>query len=182
MNKIETPIKDLYILEPEVYGDHRGWFYESYNVNKFRKIGIETIFKQDNHSSSIAGVLRGLHFQLPPKPMIKLVRCTKGRLWDVAVDLRKKSDTYLKWFGVELSADNKKMLYIPAGFGHGFYALEDCEIVYKCSSTFEPKLDSGIAWNDPAINIEWPIDEDLELTLSDKDTKLPNLKEAKLTF
>ncbi len=182
MKKIETPIKDLVIIEPEVHGDHRGWFFESYQRDKLKKLGIAVQFVQDNHSFSIAGVLRGLHFQLPPKPMAKIVRCTKGKLWDVAVDLRKDSETYKQWFGVELNDDNKKMLYVPEGFGHGFYALEDCEIMYKCSSTFESKLDSGIAWNDADIGVEWPIKKDIELVLSEKDRTLPTLKQAKLTF
>lgn len=182
MNKIETPIKDLYIIEPQVFGDDRGFFYESYNTEKFAAIGIETVFQQDNHSFSAAGVLRGVHFQLEPKPMAKLVRCTRGRVWDVAVDLRSDSPTYTQWFGIELSAENKKMLYIPEGFGHGFYCYEESEFLYKCSNTFDGSLDAGIAWNDEEIGIQWPIDESLELILSEKDTKLPRLSQVELPW
>lgn len=178
MKKIETPIKDLVIIEPEVYGDDRGFFYESYNVDKFRALGINTIFVQDNHSRSAKGVLRGLHFQLPPKPMAKLVRCTRGRLWDVAVDLRKNSPTYKKWFAVELSEENKKMFYVPVGFAHGFYALEDCDLVYKCSNTYDADLDANLAWNDPELGVEWPIAP----TLSGRDQVAPKFSELDLSF
>jgi dTDP-4-dehydrorhamnose 3,5-epimerase len=182
MKRIETPIKDLLIVEPQVFGDDRGYFYESYNSEKFAGIGIETEFHQDNHSFSTAGVLRGLHFQLPPKPMAKLVRCTSGRLWDVAVDLRKNSPTYLQWFGVELSAENKKMLYIPEGFGHGFYAFEDAELLYKTSNVFDGALDGGVVWNDPQIAIEWPILAGTTPTLSAKDQQMPKLADLHLPF
>lgn len=178
MNKIETTIAGLYIIEPTVYADDRGFFMETYNADKFAQIGINTIFKQDSHSRSVKGVLRGLHFQLPPKPMAKLVRCTRGKLWDVAVDLRRHSPTYKKWFGVELSEENKRMIYIPEGFAHGFYALEDCELVYKCSNTFDGELDSAIAWSDPEIGIEWPIAP----TLSNKDMQAPKLSDTNLPF
>lgn len=178
MKKIETTIKDLVIIEPEVYGDERGYFYESYNIEKFAALGIGTVFVQDNHSKSAKGVLRGLHFQLPPKPMAKLVRCTKGRLWDVAVDLRKNSPTYLKWFGIELSEENKKMLLVPEGFAHGFYSLEDCELLYKCSNTYDSELDANIAWDDPSIGVDWPI----EPTLSARDQVAPKLSEVDLPF
>lgn len=182
MNIVPTPIPDLCIIEPRVFSDDRGWFFESYNADAFRESGIATLFVQDNHSSSRAGVLRGLHFQLPPKPMAKLVRCTRGRIWDVAVDLRKNSTTYRQWFGVELSAENKKMLYIPEGFAHGFYALEDCDVVYKCSSTFDATLDAGIAWNDPEIAINWPIADPRSIILSDKDAHLAKLSTLTLPF
>lgn len=182
MKKIETPIEGLYIIEPEVYGDDRGFFYESYNSKKFEAIGIDTVFNQDNHSFSSAGVLRGLHFQLEPESMVKLVRCTQGRLWDVAVDLRTDSPTYKQWFGIELSPENKKMLYIPAGFGHGFYTFEESTMVYKASHVFNSELDSGIAWNDPEVGVEWPIDESKELILSEKDQNLPTLAESNLPW
>lgn len=178
MKKIETPIRDLVIIEPEVYGDDRGFFYESYNVDKFRALGINTIFVQDNHSRSAKGVLRGLHFQMPPKPMAKLVRCTRGKLWDVAVDLRKASPTYKKWFAVELSEENKKMLFVPEGFAHGFYVLEDCDLVYKCSNTYDADLDANIAWDDPDFAIEWPIAP----TLSGRDQVAPKFSELDLPF
>lgn len=175
MNKIETHIKDLVVIEPVVYGDDRGFFYEAYNVDKFKDLGIETTFKQSNHSKSAKGVLRGLHFQLPPKPMAKLVRCTAGRLWDVAVDLRPDSETYKQWFAVELSAENKRLLFVPEGFAHGFYALEDCELQYQVSNTFDSELDAAIAWNDPEIGVEWPVEGDP--ILSEKDQNAPTLKE-----
>lgn len=182
MKKIETPIEGLFVIDPEVYGDDRGFFYESYNADKFAAIGITTEFKQDNHSFSTAGVLRGLHFQLEPEPMVKLVRCSRGRIWDVAVDLRKDSPTYKQWFGIELRPENKKMLYIPAGFGHGFYAFEDSEMLYKASNTYNGDLDAGIAWDDQEIGIEWPIDESVELTLSEKDQNLPTLRNSELPW
>lgn len=178
MKRIETPLEGLYIIEPQVFEDDRGFFMETYNADKFADIGIHTVFKQDNHSRSAKGVLRGIHFQLPPKPMAKLVRCTRGRLWDVAVDLRRNSPTYRQWYGVELSEENKRMFYVPEGFGHGFYALEDCDLVYKCSNTFDAELDGAIAWNDPEIGIDWPIAP----TLSNKDQVAPKLAEANLPF
>ncbi|MFH1712183.1 MAG: dTDP-4-dehydrorhamnose 3,5-epimerase, partial [Patescibacteria group bacterium] len=156
MNKIETPIKDLVILEPQVFGDDRGFFYEFYNADKFSDLGINVKFRQGNYSRSEKGVLRGLHFQLPPKPMAKLVRCTRGRLWDVAVDLRKDSPTYKQWFSVELSDENKEMFFVPEGFAHGFYALEDCDLAYLTSNTYDADLDANIMWNDPDLGIEWP--------------------------
>ncbi len=180
MKIVKTPIKGLVIIEPEVYGDDRGFFYESYNKEKFEAIGIDTIFEQDNHSKSAKGVLRGIHFQLPPKPMAKLVRCTKGRLWDVAIDLRKTSETYLQWFGVELSEENKKMFFVPEGFGHGFYSLEDSEFLYKCSNTFDSDLDANIRYDDPILGIEWPIDG--EPILSARDQSAPNFSELNLSF
>lgn len=182
MKRIETPIPGLVVIEPDVFGDDRGFFYESYNTEKFSALGIATEFRQDNHSFSTAGVLRGLHFQLPPQPMAKLVRCTRGRLWDVAVDLRKSSPTYLQWYGLELSAENKQMFYIPEGFGHGFYAFEDAELLYKTSNVFNGALDSGIAWNDPQIAIAWPIPEGVEPTLSKKDSAMPALAGQELPF
>jgi dTDP-4-dehydrorhamnose 3,5-epimerase len=180
MQKIETSLQGVYEIIPDVYGDDRGFFFESYNAEKFAAIGIDTVFVQDNHSFSKKGVLRGLHFQLPPSPMTKLVRCTRGRLWDVAVDLRKNSPTYLEWFGVELSAENKKMLYVPEGCAHGFYALEDCELLYKVSYTFQKELDGAVAWNDSAFNIAWPLQGDP--ILSDKDKVAPKLSELQLPW
>ena len=180
MKVTKTPINGLLIIEPEVYGDDRGFFFESYNIDKFKDLVIDTIFVQDNHSKSAKGVLRGIHFQLPPKPMAKLVRCTRGKLWDVVVDLRKDSPTYKQWFGLELSEENRKMLYVPGDFGHGFYSLEDSELQYKVSNTFDPELDGGIAWNDPEINIEWPIEG--EPTLSERDKGAKFLAESDLPF
>lgn len=175
MIKTETEIFGAFIIEPEVFGDHRGIFFESYNKEKFAALGIADVFVQDSFSFSKQGVLRGLHFQFPPKPMAKLVRCGRGRLFDVAVDIRKDSPTFKKWFGVELSAENKKMFFIPAGCAHGFYALEDCELLYKCSNVFQKDLDAGFCWNDPEIGIVWPfIDEPI---VSERDAMQPNFSE-----
>ncbi len=175
MKSSETPIKDLFVIEPEVYGDSRGWFYESYNADKFKALGIDIEIVQANHSLSGKGILRGLHFQRPPKAMAKLVRCTRGRLWDVAVDIRHSSPTFKKWFGIELSAENKKMLFVPAGFAHGFYSLEECELQYLVNATYSSEHDSGIAWNDPDISVDWPLEG--EPLLSEKDQGLVKLAE-----
>ncbi|HLD22035.1 MAG TPA: dTDP-4-dehydrorhamnose 3,5-epimerase [Patescibacteria group bacterium] len=182
MNIVTTPLSGLVIIEPQVFADDRGWFFESYNVNAFRKSGIETTFVQDNHSQSKQGVLRGLHFQRPPKAMSKLVRCTRGRVWDVAVDIRAHSNTFKQWFGIELTAENKKMLYIPEGFAHGFYALEDCELVYKCSATFDAALDGSVAWNDAAFHVQWPLLNDVEPFLSEKDRTAPPFDKLGVIF
>ncbi len=182
MRLIQTNIPDLVIIEPDVFGDDRGYFYESFNSEKFKALGIDTVFVQDNHSASVKGVLRGLHFQRPPKPMAKLVRVTKGRVLDCVVDLRKDSPTFLKWYSVELSADNKKMLFVPAGFGHGFYTLEDCEFLYKCSNTYDATLDGNVRFDDAAFGIDWQIDG--EPVLSGRDQAAPGWEEVKgtLTF
>lgn len=180
MRKIETTIEGLYIVEPEVYGDDRGYFFESFNADKFADLGLPTDFRQTNESFSTQGVLRGIHFQRAPKPMAKLVRCPVGRLWDVAVDLRPDSPTFKQWFGVELSAENKRMLFVPEGFGHGFYALTDCMLSYMISNTYDGELDAAIAWNDPSVNIEWPFEG--EPSLSNKDRNAPLLSEITLTW
>lgn len=180
MNIVKTTFDGLWVIEPDVFGDERGFFFESYNAEKFAALGISTVFVQDNHSSSMKGVLRGLHFQLPPKPMAKLVRCSKGRVFDVVVDMRKSSSTYKQWFGVELSAQNKKMLYVPEGFAHGFYALEDCELLYKSSNTFEKSLDAAVVWNDPTFGVVWPIEG--EPILSERDKVAPNFADLELPF
>lgn len=180
MQKIETPLKDLFVLQPQVFGDDRGFFYEFFNEDKFNSLRIKFKVEQANHSRSAKGVLRGLHFQNPPKPMAKLVRCTRGKLWDVAVDLRKKSPTYLKWFSVELSEENKEMLFVPAGFAHGFYALEDCDLEYLVSATYDQALDANVKWNDPAFGIEWPFEG--EPVLSKRDMEAPAFADLKLTF
>jgi len=176
MKKIETAIEGLYIIEPEVYGDDRGYFFESFNADKFADLGLHTDFRQANESFSARGVLRGIHFQHAPKPMAKLVRCPVGRLWDVAVDLRPDSSTYRQWFGMELSADNKRMLFVPEGFGHGFYAITDCLLSYMVSNTYDGELDAAIAWDDPSINIEWPLLG--SPALSAKDQQAPLLREV----
>jgi dTDP-4-dehydrorhamnose 3,5-epimerase len=181
MKKIETPIKDLVIIEPDVFVDERGFFFESYNKSKFDELGLNKIFVQDNHSRSVKGVLRGLHFQVAPRPVAKLVRCTRGKVWDVAVDLREDSATYKQWFGIELSDENKRILYIPEGFAHGFYALTDCDLQYKMTDIFDKTVDSGIAWNDPDIAIQWPL-EDNCLILSDRDKNAKKLSETIIKF
>jgi dTDP-4-dehydrorhamnose 3,5-epimerase len=181
MKFITTDIKDLIIIEPDVFGDNRGWFSESYNHEVFKQNNILTIFMQDNHSYSASkGVLRGLHFQNNPKAQTKLVRCTKGRIWDVAVDLRKNSPTYLKWFGLELTAENHKMLLVPQGFAHGFITLEnDCEVQYKVDNHYDKTSDRSIRFDDPIINIEWP---KIEFILSEKDKNAPLLKDSDVNF
>lgn len=181
MKKIETPIEDLFVVEPQVFGDDRGWFMESFSKGKFKDLGIEVDFLQDNHSYSQKGVLRGIHFQKPPHAQGKLVRCSVGRLFDVAVDLRKGSGTFGKWFGIELTAENKKMLWIPEGFGHAFYSITDCEMQYKVSgSLYAPESDSGVIWNDSEIAIDWPIEG--EPSLSEKDAELKPLSETDIPF
>jgi dTDP-4-dehydrorhamnose 3,5-epimerase len=165
---IETPIADLLIIEPQVFGDERGFFMESWNAEAFREAGLELTFVQDNHSRSARGVLRGLHFQ-NPSPQGKLVRVTAGRVWDVAVDLRHSSPTFGTWQGVELSAANKRMFWVPPGFAHGFVALEDgTDFLYKCTASYEPAHEHSLLWNDPAVGIEWPL-EGIEPQLSGKD-------------
>ena len=152
----ETGISDLYIIEPTVFGDERGYFMETYNQNDMREAGLDMVFVQDNQSMSVKGVLRGLHFQ-KQFPQGKLVRVIKGSVFDVAVDLRPGSETYGKWFGVELTEENKKQFYIPEGFAHGFLVLSEiAEFCYKCTDFYHPGDEGGLAWNDPAIGVEWP--------------------------
>ena len=155
MKLTKTSLKDVYIIEPKVFGDNRGWFMESYSQAKFAELGLECNFVQDNHSfSAEQGTLRGLHFQLNPKCQAKLVRCTKGAILDVAVDLRKNSPQYKKWVAIELSAENKKQLFIPRGFAHGFVTLTaDVEVQYKTDEYYSPEHDGGIRYNDPEIGV-----------------------------
>ena len=161
-------IKDVILVEPKVFGDARGFFMETYKKSDFIANGIDVEFNQDNHSKSTKGVLRGLHFQKAPHAQAKLVRCSKGRIYDVAVDIRKGSPTFGKYVKVELSEENKRMLFIPAGFAHGFVALSDeVELLYKASGEYCPEADCGIIWNDSDINVDWNID--FEPILSEKD-------------
>jgi dTDP-4-dehydrorhamnose 3,5-epimerase len=178
----ETPLKGVVVIEPRVFGDHRGWFMETYSDAKFQEAGIHLKFVQDNQSFSAAkGTLRGLHYQLNPKAQTKLVRCTRGAIFDVAVDIQKGSPTYGKWFGIELTAENKKQLLIPKGFAHGFMTLtEDVEVQYKVDELYAPECDRGILWNDASISIDWPID--IPPVLSEKDEKAPSLEEAENNF
>jgi dTDP-4-dehydrorhamnose 3,5-epimerase len=171
-NFIDTGIKDLYVIEPRVFGDSRGYFMETYNYNDFKEAGLDAVLVQDNQSKSFKGVLRGLHFQVN-FPQGKLVRVLSGEVFDVAVDIRKDSPTYKKWFGVVLSAENKKQFYVPPGFAHGFLVLSDeAEFAYKCTEFYHPEDESGIIWNDPSIGIEWPLEGIGEILLSEKDKKL----------
>ena len=169
-----APLSGLLIVEPRVFDDERGFFMETYKESEFAAAGIREHFVQDNHSRSKRGVLRGLHFQRPPYAQARLVRVVAGRAWDVAVDLRLESKTYKKWFGVELSSDNKKMLYIPGGFAHGFVTLSDeAELVYKCTAEYDKASDGGVRWDDPELAIEWPM---RDVIVSEKDAALPRLR------
>ena len=190
----KCPIKGLYIIEPAVHGDSRGYFMETYNQNDMHEAGLDMVFVQDNQSMSAKGVLRGLHFQ-KQYPQGKLVRVIKGKVFDVAVDLRAGSATYGKWYGVELSEENRKQFYISEGFAHGFLVLSDAaEFCYKVTDFYHPGDEGGLAWNDPEIGIEWPeltgeyqgtasadgyaLKDGTKLVLSDKDQKWQGLKET----
>ena len=185
MGKITvTPcdIEGLYVIEPTVFKDERGYFVETYNQNDMKEAGLDIVFVQDNQSMSTRGVLRGLHFQ-KQFPQGKLVRVVRGKVFDVAVDLRSDSKTYGKWFGVELSAENMKQFYIPEGFAHGFLVLSDeAEFCYKCTDFYHPNDEGGLLWSDPEIGVEWPMPEGMtveDLTFSEKDTKWSGIKEYK---
>lgn len=184
MNVIETKIKDVLILEPKVFADDRGWFMESFNQQGFEQAltarGLDIPqFVQDNHSFSKKGALRGLHYQLNPHAQGKLVRVVQGRAWDVAVDIRENSPTFGQWVGVELTGENHKQFWIPAGFAHGFIALEDnTQFLYKTTDYYSKECERSIVWNDETLKIEWPIENDLELLLTDKDKLAPKLSEA----
>lgn len=181
MKIVKTFIEDLYVVEPIVHGDSRGWFSETYNLNELKKHGINIDFVQDNHSfSKEKGVLRGLHLQNDPFAQTKLVRCTKGKIFDVAVDLRPKSKTYLKWFGIELTQDNHKMLLVPKGFAHGFLTLgENTEVQYKVDQFYNKDSDRSIKYNDPLFSIKWP---KMNYQLSDKDKLAKVYNETDVNF
>jgi len=181
---IKTEIPDVILIKPKVFQDERGFFLETYKKSDFEKAGIKAEFVQDNHSKSVKGVLRGLHFQKKPFAQGKLVRCIRGKIFDVAVDIRKGSPTFGKWVGYELSEENRYILWIPEGFAHGFLTLSDeAEVIYKVSGgEYSPEHDAGIIWNDPDIDIKWPLDQVDEIILSEKDKKLPFLKEIDTTF
>ena len=177
---IETEIAGVYIIEPKVYGDNRGYFMETYKESDFIQAGLNYKFIQDNQSKSKRGVLRGLHFQ-KTHPQAKLVRVLEGEVYDVAVDLRKGSKTYGKYVGVVLSAENKRMFMIPRGFAHGFVVLsETATFTYKCDELYHPEDEGGIMWNDPDVGIQWP--DCGEILLSEKDKKHPSLKDAEIEF
>ena len=178
----KTGIEGLVVVEPKVFGDNRGYFMETYNYNDFKAAGLDMVFVQDNQSKSKKGVLRGLHFQ-KKNPQGKLVRVVSVEVYDVAVDLRKGSDTYGKWYGVLLSAENKKQFYVPEGFAHGFVVMsETAEFVYKCTRFYDPSDEGGLMWNDPEIGIDWPVPENAELLLSEKDQHHQPLKDFESPF
>lgn len=182
MKKIETRLPGVYILEPQVFGDQRGYFMETYSTRAFAELGITNTFVQDNQSfTAQKGTLRGIHFQNDPMAQAKLVRVTRGAVMDVAVDLRKGSPTYLQWAAVELSAENKRILYIPRGFGHGFKTLTDnVEFCYKVDNLYSKEHDRGVRFNDPAIGVDWG--EVKEELLSVKDTTSPLLQDSDCNF
>jgi dTDP-4-dehydrorhamnose 3,5-epimerase len=178
MQLIATSHPDVMVLQPQVHGDHRGFFLETFRSNVFAASGLPDVFVQDNHSKSGAGILRGLHYQVR-QPQGKLVRCISGEVFDVAVDIRKSSPHFGQWVGVHLSADNKLALWVPPGFAHGFLVLSaSAEITYKCTTYYAPEHDRSLRWNDPDLNIAWP--RTSELVLSDKDRLAPSLQLAEL--
>ena len=182
MRKIETNLPGVFIIEPQVYGDHRGWFMETWSAGKFEELGLHYDFVQDNQSfTAQTGTLRGIHFQNVPMAQAKLVRVNRGAVLDVAVDLRKGSPTYRQWVAVELSAENRKMLIIPRGFGHGFKTLtDDVEFCYKCDNLYSKEHDRGIRFNDPGIGVDWgEVHEEL---LSAKDAAAPFLAESDCNY
>lgn len=181
MNIIKTDIEDLVVIEPVVHGDHRGWFMETFSDRELKKHGINTVFVQDNQSfSAQKNTLRGMHFQNAPMAQTKLIRCTKGSIIDVVVDLRKNSKTYKKWFSIELSAENKKQLFIPKGFAHGFVTLtENVEVQYKVDEFYSKEHDRSIRYDDPEIGIKWEVENPI---LSEKDLNAPLLKDSDVNF
>ncbi len=175
MNVIQTGLPGVLILEPKVFADERGFFLETYHAARFREAGIAAPFVQDNHSRSKRGVVRGLHYQ-EPNAQGKLLRCTRGVLFDVAVDIRRGSPTFGRWFALELTEQNMRMLWVPPGFAHGFCALTDeADLIYKCTELYAPRHDRSILWNDPDIGIAWPVKD---AVLSPKDADAPRLKDA----
>ncbi|EMN5764160.1 MULTISPECIES: dTDP-4-dehydrorhamnose 3,5-epimerase [Enterobacter] len=180
MNVVKTDIPDVLIFEPKIFCDDRGFFFESFNQKVFEEaVGYDVHFVQDNHSKSSKNVLRGLHYQTPPYAQAKLVRCIRGKVYDVAVDIRKASKTYGKWVGVILSEENKRQLWIPEGFAHGFLVLsESAEFVYKTTNFYNKNSEAGLKWNDPYLNIQWPIDG--EVLLSEKDAVNKSLREYEI--
>lgn len=176
MEIIKTPIEGLLIVKPRVFADSRGFFLESYNAQKYKEAGIDTVFVQDNLSQSQYGVIRGLHYQLAPHAQSKLVSVVQGVVWDVAVDLREDSATFGQWYGVELNAEEKTQFFIPKGFAHGFSVLSETAIfAYKCDDLYNPALERGIMYNDPTLNIDWKIPAEKAI-ISEKDTKHPAFK------
>ena len=178
----KAPIEGLYIIEPTVHGDSRGYFMETYNQQDMTEAGLPMVFVQDNQSMSTKGVLRGLHTQ-KKYPQGKLVRVIRGTVYDVAVDVREGSHTYGQWFGIELSEENKKQFYLPEGFAHGFVVLTDtATFAYKCTRLYDPTDEGGIMWNDPDIGVDWNIPADMEILLSEKDKKNPRFADLGFSF
>ena len=180
--KIETSLPGVYILEPQVFGDNRGWFMESWSRKNMKDVGLDVDFVQDNQSyTASSGTIRGIHFQQDPMSQAKLVRVVRGKVMDYAVDLRKGSPTYGKWVGVELSAENRRQFFIPRGFGHAFLTLSsDVEFIYKCDNLYSRECDRNIRWNDPGIGIDWPLEG--EPILSEKDAMAPFLEDSDCNF
>ncbi len=179
----EVPIKGVLMIEPRAFEDPRGFFMEYYNRDGYAENGFKVNFVQGNHSSSKKGVMRGLHYQLNPHSMGKLIKVVKGEVFDVGVDIRKGSPTFGKWYGDVLSFENRKMLYFPPGFAHGFLALEeDTQVIYECTGVYDQQSERGILWNDPDIGIRWPVDQAGEIIVSEKDRKNARLKEAETNF
>ena len=177
----KASIPDILIIEPKVFGDERGFFMEFYNQEGFAEIGFKEVFVQDNHSRSKKGVVRGLHYQLPPSPLGKLVKVVRGKIFDVGVDIRRNSPTFRKWHAEILTGDNHRMLYFPPGFAHGFLALEDeTEVIYKCTGLYSAANERAILWNDPALGIKWPLDQAGKAIVSERDLKHPLLKDAEI--
>ncbi|MDD5593878.1 MAG: dTDP-4-dehydrorhamnose 3,5-epimerase [Candidatus Margulisbacteria bacterium] len=179
----ESPIRGILIIEPKAFGDDRGFFMEFYNKDEFAKDGFTVPFVQHNHSRSKKGVVRGLHYQIHPAAMGKLVKCTRGSIFDVGVDIRQGSPTFGQWYGEVLTGENHKMLYFPPGFAHGFLSLADeTDVIYACTGLFSPENERAILWNDPAIGIKWPLGEVEKVIVSERDQKHPGLKNADTNF
>jgi len=182
MKIVTTNINGLYIIEPKIFEDNRGCFFESYNESDFKKAGLSANFVQDNQSKSDYGVIRGLHYQIMPLSQTKLVRVLEGCVYDVAIDLRQNSPDYKKWFGIELSAQNKKQLYIPQGFAHGFSVLSEFAVFYyKCDNLYNPEAERGILYSDPGLNIDWKLPKDKTI-ISERDLYLPVFEKAEMNF
>lgn len=182
MNIIETSLEGLLLIQPNIFRDSRGYFFESYNHNRFQNAGINFTPVQDNESRSCKGVIRGLHYQMNPHAQAKLIRVAEGKIFDVALDLRKKSPTFGKWFCVELDSETKNQLFVPRGFAHGFSVLSNIAVIqYKCDDSYNPAFERGINLNDPFLNIDWKTG-DSETIISEKDMKNPNFSEAEKNF
>lgn len=182
MKIIETGLQGLLIIKPDIFTDSRGYFFESFNQDNFKSAGINFIPLQDNESRSSRGVIRGLHYQINPHAQAKLIRVVVGKIYDVALDLRKESPTFGKWFGVELDSETKEQLFVPRGFAHGFSVLSNIAVIqYKCDNTYNPAFERGISLNDPQLNIDWNTGDAVPV-ISEKDLKNPGFREAEINF